>query len=285
MKTILITGVSTGIGYDVAKTLVQRGYHVFGSVRQAADADRVKAALGAAFTPLLFDVTDTQAIATAVTQVQTAVGKNGLTALINNAGIAEPGPLLHMPLADFSKHLHINVSGVLAVTQAFLPLLGANKQAAQPPHAPGRIINISSVSGRIAYPFLGAYAASKHALEAMSDSLRRELLLYGIDVILVEPGTVKTPIIGKFANQVNQYLQTDYGPMLASLAATVAQREASALPVEKVTAVIIKALESKRPKTRYPVPRKKLTGWLLPRWLPDRWLDRLIARQLKIDDQ
>lgn len=279
MKTIVITGVSTGIGYEAAKLLIAEGYRVFGSVRQPADADRVQRTLGQQFQPLLFDVTDTAALATAVESVQTALGNNGLHALINNAGIAEPAPLMHLPLADFRRHLEINVVGTLAVTQAFLPLLGAQKPAS---HPPGRIINISSVSGRIAYPFMGAYAASKHALEAMSDALRRELLLYGIDVILIEPGTVKTPIIGKFADQVSRYLQTDYQHVLQSLAGTVEKREASALPVERVTAVIHHAVASDRPRTRYPIPRKKLTGWYLPRWLPDRWLDRLIARQLKL---
>lgn len=277
MKSIVITGVSTGIGYEAAKMLVGRGWQVYGSVRRQADADRLQQELGQGFTPLLFDVTDEGAIATAVTQIPAP-----LTALINNAGIAEPAPLMHLPLAEFRQHLEINVTGVLAVTQAFLPLLGAQ---ANWPHPAGRIINISSVSGRIVYPFMGAYAASKHALEAMSDALRRELLLYGIDVILIEPGTVRTPIIGKFAGQVERYMQTDYGRVLQPLAAQVEKREQSALPVERVTAVILQALESDHPKTRYPIPRKRLTGWLLPRLLPDRWFDRLVARQLKIGNR
>ncbi|MBX3059166.1 MAG: SDR family oxidoreductase [Anaerolineae bacterium] len=277
MKSIVITGVSTGIGYEAAKMLAGRGWRVFGSVRKPADADRIEAELGDGFTPLLFDVTDEAAMATAVAQIPTP-----LTALINNAGIAEPAPLMHLPLAEFRHHLEINVTGVLAVTQAFLPLLGAQ---ANWPHPPGRIINISSVSGRIVYPFMGAYAASKHALEAISDALRRELLLYGIDVILIEPGTVRTPIIGKFAGQVERYMQTDYGRILQPLAAQVEKREQSALPVERVTAVILQALESEHPKTRYPIPRKRLTGWLLPRLLPDRWFDRLVARQLKIGNR
>ncbi len=275
MKSIVITGVSTGIGYEAAKMLAGRGWRVYGSVRKPADADRIQAELGDGFTPLLFDVTDEGAMATAVAQLPAP-----LTALINNAGIAEPAPLMHLPLDEFRHHLEINVTGVLAVTQACLPLLGAQ---ANWPHPPGRIINISSVSGRIVYPFMGAYAASKHALEAMSDALRRELLLYGIDVILIEPGTVRTPIIGKFAGQVERYMGTDYGRVLQPLAAQVEKREQSALPVERVTAVILQALESEHPKTRYPIPRKRLTGWLLPRLLPDRWFDRLVARQLKID--
>jgi len=279
-KTVLITGVSSGIGYEVAKELVARRYQVFGSVRKQADAVRVQSELGSDFTPLLFDVTDEAGIATAVATIHESVSNRGLTALINNAGVAEPAPLMHMDLADFRKHLEINVTGVLAVSQACLPLLGAQKEW---PYQPGRILNISSVSGRVAYPFMGAYAASKHALEGMSDSLRRELLMYGIDVILIEPGTVKTPIIGKFAEQVERYMNTDYGRFLAPLAATIEKREETALPVAKVVNVILKALESKNPKTRYPIPRKRLSGWLLPRWLPDRQFDRLVGRQLGIE--
>jgi len=275
MKSIVITGVSTGIGYEIAKMMVGRGWRVYGSVRKETDADRLQAEFGETFTPLLFDVTDEAAIATAVGQIPPP-----LTALINNAGIAEPAPLMHMKLDVFRRHLEINVTGALAVTQACLPLLGAQLSW---PHPPGRIINISSVSGRIVYPFMGAYAASKHALEAMSDALRRELLLYGIEVILIEPGTVKTPIIGKFAEQEENYMETDYGRVLQPLAAQVEKREQSALPVERVTAVLLEALESEHPHTRYPIPRKKITGWLLPRWLPDRWFDRLVARQLKLD--
>jgi NAD(P)-dependent dehydrogenase (short-subunit alcohol dehydrogenase family) len=128
---------------------------------------------------------------------------------------------------------------------------------------------------------MGAYAASKHALEALSDTLRRELLMYGIDVILLEPGTVNTPIMGKFAEQVAQFANTDYGPLLAKINASIAERERTALPVERITAVIHTALTDPSPRTRYPIPRKWLTGWLLPRWLPDRWFDKLVARQLK----
>ncbi|MFQ5434118.1 MAG: SDR family oxidoreductase [Anaerolineae bacterium] len=270
-KFVLITGVSTGIGYAAARELAGQGYHVFGSVRKQADADRLLSEFPANFTPLLFDVTDETAVHTAVEKVIQLVGEHGLTALINNAGVSVPGPLAHMPLADFRQQLEINVVGLLAVTQACLPLLKTAK---------GRIINISSVSGKIAYPFMGAYAASKHAVEALSDALRRELLLYGVDVILVEPGTTRTPIVGKFAQQVAQYRETDYGRFLQGLAAQIEEREKSAMPVSRVTAVIRTALEHPSPKTRYPVPRKWLTGWLLPRWLPDRWFDRIFARRL-----
>lgn len=278
-KHILITGISSGIGYDAAKTLAGRGYHVFGSVRQEADAARVRKELGANVTPLLFDVTEHEAIATAVAQIASTVGDAGLFALVNNAGISTPGPLMHIPLDDFRQQIEVNLVGLLDVTQQCLPLLGARRDA---PHAPGRIINISSVSGQIAYPFMGAYAASKHGLEALSDALRRELMLYGVDVILIEPGTVQTPIVGKFKAQISQYAHTDYADILQQMGEQADEREASALPVEVVTNVIVEALEAKRPSTRYPVPRKRLTGWWLPRWLPDRWFDRIVARTLGI---
>ncbi len=279
MKQILITGVSTGIGRAAAEAFVSRGYAVFGTVRSQSDADALQTALGQSFTPLQLDVTDERSVVEAADRVKLALQGDGLTALINNAGMVTPGPLAHMPLAEFRKQLDVNVTGVLAVTQAFLPLLGAGKGS---PYSPGRIINVSSVSGRLVYPFMGAYAASKHALEAVTDALRRELMPYGIDVISIQPGTTRTPIIGKFGEQVARYANTDYGPILTSLSEAMEERERSALPVQRIVDVLSLAVESPRPKTRYPVPRKRMTGWILPRLLPDRWFDRLIASQLDL---
>jgi NAD(P)-dependent dehydrogenase (short-subunit alcohol dehydrogenase family) len=282
MKNILITGVSTGIGYATANALLKKGYSVFGSVRRQEDVDRLREELGEAFTPLLFDVTDSEAIATAVAQVTDVVGEEGLYALINNAGIVIPGPLKYAPLAEFREHFEVNLFGLLDVTQQFLPLLGGERDS---PFPPGRIINISSVSGRVAYPFMGAYASTKHALEALSDSLRREMMLYGVTVVVIEPGTTNTPIKHKFADRIRRYESTDYGPMFAGLEEQLADRERTGLPVEKVVNVIIEAVESEHPKTRYAVPRKWLTSWILPRFLPDRWLDRLVRGQLGFDSQ
>lgn len=277
MKSVVITGVSSGLGQAAAQELAKRGYRVFGSVRKAEDANYLTQDLGKLFTPLLFDLTDSAAIRAAAAQVKDIINGNNLTALINNAGVVFPGPLSETPLEEFRAHFEVNLFGLLDVTQQFLPLLGTRQDA---PHPRGRIVNISSVSGRIAYPFMGGYAASKYALEALSDSLRRELLIYDIDVIVIEPGTTNTPIKQKYQQQIERYRDGDYGQVFGNLEKQIAERERSGLPVQKVVDVICTAVESKNPRTRYPVPRKRLTSWLIPLWLPDRWLDWLAARQL-----
>jgi len=280
MKYVVITGASTGIGYAAAQELIQHDYHVFGSVRKTSDAERLQQALGENFTPLLFDVTDIDAIDAAADQVETVIGTDNLVGLINNAGIAVAGPLMHLPLAELRQQFEVNLFGLLAVTQAFLPLLGASHDAAEPR---GRIINISSVGGRIAYPFLGPYAASKHALEGLSDSLRRELLLYGIDVIVIEPGSVRTPIWDK-AEQIDteQYADTDYATMAIKMQKTMTDLGRQGLPPERISAVIRQALESPRPKPRYVIANNFFIGWLLPQWLPTRWFDGMLGRSFEL---
>ena len=182
--SVVVTGASTGIGHAITGVLLERGFTVFGTVRKQVDADRLKAELGDAFTPLRMDVTDQPAILRAADQVRESLGKAKLAGLVNNAGIAVVGPLLHQPPADFRQQLEVNLVAPMMVTQAFAKLLGSDRTREG---TAGRIVNISSVGGKIGGPFLGAYAASKHGLEGMSESLRRELMLYGIDVILIEP--------------------------------------------------------------------------------------------------
>ena len=280
MRYVVITGASSGIGYDAARYLIERGFHVFGSVRKQADGQRVQGELGAQFTPLLFDVTDEAAVETAVSQVTQIIGSNGLAGLVNNAGIAVAGPLMHLPLEAFRQQFEVNLFGLLDVTQKFLPLLGAVPHAS---HPPGRIINISSISGRVAYPFMGPYAASKHALEALSDALRRELLLFGVDVVVIEPGSVRTPIWDKAQElDVEQYSHTVYKTVLDGMQRIFVDRGKSGIPVEKVSQVIYTALTSSKPKTRYVLARKLFTGWLLPRYLPDRQFDRIVGKRLGI---
>jgi NAD(P)-dependent dehydrogenase (short-subunit alcohol dehydrogenase family) len=232
------------------------------------------------FTPLLFDVTDETAVRAAAAEVAEIVDGRGLAGLVNNAGIAVPGPLMHLPPAEFRHQLEVNLVAVLGVTQAFLPLLGAQRNPS-PTHPPGRIVNVSSVSGHITYPFMVAYAVSKHGVEALSDGLRRELMIYGIDVIVVAPGSVQTPIWDK-ADEVGltQFAATDYAPVLAGVQQVIVQSGRSGMPVARVTGAIREALEHPRPKSRYILARKWFSGWFLPRWLPDRWFDRIIARRV-----
>ena len=279
MEYIVITGVSTGIGYDVARYLIKRGFYIFGSVRKQSDADRTKADFGDNFTPLIFNVTDLEGVKNAVDQVKSIVGNKGLKALVNNAGITVCGPLMHLSNEEFRHQLDVNVVGVFSVTQAFLPLLGAEKKTAR---LPARIINISSISGRIAYPFMGAYAASKHALEAMSDSLRRELKLYGIDVILIEPGNTVTPILDKTKQQLNRFQKTDYALILEDAAPIIEGSLKSAMSVEVVSQTIYKAITRETPKVRYQLLNNWMTGWYLPRLLPSRIVDYLVARAFGI---
>ena len=273
MQSILISGVSTGIGHDAARELCRRGYRVFGSLRDPLQAERLKRELGANFVPVTFDVTDPDAIQAAMADIEIETKGTGLFGLINNAGISIPGPLTSLSRDSLRQHFEVNVIGVLNLVQAALPLLRRHG-----PGPPGRIINISSLSGRIAYPFMGPYAASKHALEALSDSLRRELLIYGVDVIVIEPGAVDTPIWDKAAHIRTAFSNTDYGPVLQHVD-LLAQRRA-ALPVAVVARCIVTALTARRPKTRYALPDRLFRLWLLPRALPDRWLDRVIDRML-----
>lgn len=277
-----MTGASTGIGFATARVLIARGVHVCGSVRRVADADRLRAELGNQFTPLLFDVTDDAAIRASVPVVADRLEGARLWGLVNNAGIAIGGPLIHQPLDEIRRHLDINLLGAIAAVQAFAPLLGTDRARTG---KAGRIVNISSVSGRISAPFLGAYAASKHALEGMSNSLRRELMLFGIDVVIINPGSVVTPIWDKAeATDASRYANTEYAPLLSGFLTAALRSGRSGLPPEAVGEVVWKALSVGRPRTFYPVVPRRLTNWTIPLALPARLIDRLIARRLGTKD-
>ena len=277
-RTVVVTGVSTGIGLAIARVLVDHDVHVFGSVRRQADADRVGADLGSRFTPLVLDVTDAAAISTAVPVVAAQLNGRTLWGLVNNAGIGIGGPLIHQPLDEIRRILEVNVVGALAATQAFAPLLGTDRARAG---RPGRIINISSVAGRMSAPFLGGYAASKHGLEGLSHSLRRELMMFGIDVILVNPGSIATPIWDKAEMaDGSRYAHTEYAPVLTRFLAAALKSGRAGLPATAVGEVVWTALSAERPRTFYPVLRRKLLNWTIPLALPARVLDRLIAKRL-----
>jgi NAD(P)-dependent dehydrogenase (short-subunit alcohol dehydrogenase family) len=277
IQSVVVTGVSTGIGWGISKVLIQNGYRVFGSVRKQADADRLKAEFGERFVPLLFDVRDQAAVRMAAGQVRAALGGQTLLGLVNNAGIALGGPLILQPLDEFRTQIEVNLVGPFIVTQEFAPLLGAGKTLQG---APGRIVNISSVGGKVGGPFLGAYVASKHGLEGMSETLRRELQLYGIDVIVVGPGEVATPIWDKAeAKGLDQYRGSDYGAAGEKFAKFFIAEGRKGLPVEQLGNVVLEALTAVKPPVRYaPVP-KKFMMWILPNLLPKRVIDRFIGKQ------
>lgn len=276
-KTALITGASSGIGWGTTKVFIEKGVHVFATVRKAADAQKLTDAFAHSVTPLLLDVTDEEAVNRAATQVRTALGGSTLWGLVNNAGISSgEGPLLHLDTEGFRHQLEVNLVAVHGVTRAFAPLLGADKSLVG---GPGRIVNISSVGGKNGGPFLGAYVASKHGLEGYSESLRRELMLYGIDVIIVGPGSVRTAIWDKAeAADMTMFDHTDYRDSVRTFKQYIIGEGRKGLAPETVGETIWQALTVRRPRVRYaPVPNK-LMNWTLPMLLPRRVVDRMIAR-------
>ena len=280
MPDVVLTGASTGIGFAACQVLIRRGFRVFGSVRTHTDADRLKGELGASYVPIICDVTDPDSVNQAAAVVKQATGERRLSGLVNNAGIAIAGPLAYLPLERFRLQIEVNLLGVHTVTQAFLPLLGTESGRLG---NPGRVVNISSVSGRLAVPFLGAYAASKFGLEGYSDSLRRELMLFGIKVILIEPGAVVTPIWDKAEGVVvEQFPNTPYDRSLRLFAEQAMKEGKTGFPPEKVGDLILRVLTAPRPRARYAIVPHRVVEWSIPRRLPTEFLDYCIAKFFKL---
>src|SRR5438046_6351877 len=250
MQSVVITGASTGIGWATAKLLLDRGFRVFGSVRKQADADRLKTQFGANFIPLLFDVTNEAAVLAAAREVRAALKGETLTGLVNNAGIAVAGPVLELAADEFRRQMDVNVIGPIISTQAFGPLLGSDPSLKGPK---GRIVMISSVAGRNGNPLMSAYSTSKFAIEGLSESLRREMMLFGIDVIIVAPGPVKTPIWskGQQAVDVSRYQNSPYLPALQKATAYMQHLDAIGLPPEKIAGLVYDALPLPNPTLLY----------------------------------
>src|SRR3984957_3420172 len=177
-KDVVVTGVSTGIGWGTTKVLVSKGFRVFGSVRRQADADRLQGEFGNGFVPLMMDITDADAVHHAAQKVGSMIGDRNLVGLVNNAGIVVSGPLLYLRPSEYRQQLEENMISPLVVIQAFASLLGTDQKRLGPT---GRIVNISSTGAKVAIPLIGAYSASKCGLEGMSDALRQELMLFGIE--------------------------------------------------------------------------------------------------------
>jgi NAD(P)-dependent dehydrogenase (short-subunit alcohol dehydrogenase family) len=244
------------------------GFRVFGTVRRKEDGDAVREA-GA--TPLLLEITSQASIREARDQVSALLGTSPLFGLVNNAGISGAGPLELLDLDEFRRMFEVNVLGAVAVTQAFLPMLKP---------ARGRIVNISSVSGRIAPPFMAPYAASKFALEAVSDCLRHELHPFGISVVVIEPGIIHTPIWEKGAKRDLSPVQgTPYEQVVTRMRDFAASVDHRSIPPSRVARAILQALTSRRPPTRIPVVRNSFF-FALRSFVPDRVRDRRMARRL-----
>jgi NAD(P)-dependent dehydrogenase (short-subunit alcohol dehydrogenase family) len=277
---VLISGASTGIGRACALELAKRGVTVFAGVRQLEVGETLRAQAQDRIVPVLLDVTDVATIAGTVDAIVRANGERALSGLVNNAGVAVAGPLEFLPLSAARAQFEANVLGTLAVTQACLPLLRS---------ARGRIVNMSSISGRFASPLLGAYAASKFALEALSDALRRELAPWDMPVALVEPGKVITPIWTKSVAAAEATLEglpaeasQYYGSAIELLKRRVLRAARTGIPAEAVAAVVYSALTAPRPKARYLVGRDAKIGALMAALLPDWLLDRYVRRRYRM---
>jgi NAD(P)-dependent dehydrogenase (short-subunit alcohol dehydrogenase family) len=278
MKYVVVTGASSGIGRGSVKVLIEKGFHVFGSVRKQADADNLIEEFGDNVTPLIFAATDVAAVKEAADKVKNIIGDIILSGLVNNAGVAVTGPMMHIPIDEFRYQMEVNTVGPIIAIQAFLPLLGAVNP---PVETPGRIINITSMAGVRAAPFFGPYSASKHALEAISGSLRQELMLYGVDVIIIGPGAVATPIWNK-AEQVDnsQYDNTDYKQSYKKMNDFMSAMGPQGVTVEKVGELVHHTITTDKPKVRYAIAPNMLTDWLIPQNLPKRMLDNIIAGKI-----
>lgn len=275
-ETVVVTGASTGIGEACALRLDRLGFRVLAGVRKAEDGEALRAKASDRLRPVLLDVTDGGSIARAARDV------GRLSGLVNNAGIVVAGPLEFLPPDDLRRQLEVNVVGPVAVTQAFLPALRAAK---------GRVVNIGSVSGLIATPFLGPYCASKFALEALTDSLRMELRPWGIKVAIVEPGAIATPIWAKSRAQASQAAKALpeagkglYATALSRMDEFTEALSREAIPAEAVARAVEHALTAKRPKQRYLLGRRTRLEAGMFRLIPPQWRDGIILRALRLPD-
>ena len=277
-KDVVVTGVSTGIGWGTTKVLIEKGFRVFGSVRKQADADRLQSEFGDGFVPLMMDITDADAVHQAAEKVGSMIGDRYLVGLVNNAGIVVSGPLLHLRPSEYRRQLDVNMVAPLVVTQAFAPLLGTDKRRQGPA---GRIVNITSSGAKVPIPLLGAYGASKSGLEGMSDVLRLELMLFGIHLVMIEPGFVNTTMYDKGEKEdLSEFKPTEYWNAVQKFQKFIVAEGRKGFSPERLGEAVHLALTTAKPKARYAVIKQRFKNWTLPRLLPARMLDAVVAKQL-----
>ena len=280
MKSVVITGTSTGIGYATSKLFIEQNYHVFGSVRNDIDAERVSSELGVNFTPLKFDVTNESSVKESVKIVEKHLNGQKLAGLINNAGLGVIGTIQSLTAEQFKYQFDVNLLGVFHCCQAYLNLLGADRSLNG---NPGKIINISSISGEIGMPFMSAYNMSKFGLEGFSEGIRRELLMYGIDVVVIAPGPVKTPIWGKInkKEEIKRYDNSDYRESLSRAMRMTEKMEQVGVQPRIIAERALSIIENTKNSTRYRIDPTRMQNILL-QLFPKRMADKIIAKQMGI---
>lgn len=281
MKSVVITGSSTGIGRACALMLDRNGFRVFAGVRKEADSEALRSAASESLTPVYIDVTDAASIQAMAEEVRSAVGDAGLHGLVNNAGTTLPCPIEYLPLDGFRRQLEVNLVGPLAVTQTLLPVLRRGR---------GRVVNVTSAAGRAGVPLMAPYVSAKHALEGLSDVMRLEFRQLGIQVAVIEPGFVGTEMGGKLQRDTEGTVgslpedgRRRYGPALGKLAEGIGHHAAIGSPPEVIAKDVLHALTSKRPRTRYPSGAGAKPMLFMRRMLPDRQFDRIVLRTGGLD--
>jgi NAD(P)-dependent dehydrogenase (short-subunit alcohol dehydrogenase family) len=276
MKSVVITGSSTGIGRACALTLDRNGFRVFAGVRKEADGDALREAASASLTPVYIDVTDPGSIEALGKQVAADVGDAGLAGLVNNAGTTLPCPIEYLPVDGFRHQLEVNLVGPLAVTQALLPLLRKGR---------GRVVNVTSAAGKVGVPLMAPYVAAKHGLEGLSDVMRLEFRHLGIQVAVIEPGFVSTAMRGKLKTDTEAVIDAmpdegrrQYRPALTAMAESISKHAAEGSDPDVVAADVLHALTHPKPRTRYPSGAGAKRMLFMRRILPDQRFDRIILR-------
>jgi len=287
--TVVVTGVSSGIGEATARHLMLAGYKVFGSVRKETDAARLQDTLGDKFVPMLFDMRDKEAIKQAAQRLAESLEGESLTALVNNAGLAGFGPLECLDDDTFDEIIAVNLLGTRYVTNAFLPMLraaptvsdgGPSNVQPNTHQSAGKIINISSLSGILNTPMNGAYCVSKHALESLGEIYRRELLPAGIDVVSIRSGPIQSQIWEKNKEEALDYENPDYQLMSENAQAIMRDAAKNALPASVIAELVLDIIENRKRKLSYELGRGSFFAVLLSKWLPSKWVDRLLNRAL-----